>query len=413
MAKVRNVVMLGVSSVVTCAALLTQGLAGLGVEFPESTGIGQDWRYLEGRAVAQAPEVSLRAFASGGMQDAVEDYAADSLPLHDQAMLLNAALQRVGISQAASLAGYDVYPTYYGSTRLYIPSQDAVTYLPFSHDPHHDQRLAEWAQGLHRFAQAYPDKRFVVYVVGGYQEPAVDPAYALVSNAFTPQVAVDAFAAQFADCPNVSVLTDTYDSLDDYYREFFRSDHHWNILGALRGYNTIAAALGLQAVDVQGLSLREVLADYTFSGATARWGRCMVADEAFDADLDYSSVSYEAGGEVLDGNDHSAFFGYDPAGIEYAFYDAYYNSVPDGTIQGPGQGSALLISNSYGGAIQRQLATQFATLDKSVALWPGYTGMDFAGLLDESGADTIVFVANPSDYMNAVTALPDFFSASS
>ena len=76
----------------------------------------------------------------------------------------------------------------------------------------------------------------------------------------------------------------------------------------------------------------------------------------------------------------------------------------------PGEGKALLISNSYGGAVQRQLATQFAELEKASALWQGYAGPNLEGLLQDCDADTVVFVANPTDYMTAAAVLPDFFS---
>ena len=410
MAKMRNAVVLGGAAIVSCAALVTQLLVAAGVEFPASTGIGQSWRYLEGRASVEMPTLSLDAFASGELQDGIEGYAADALPFHDQAMLLNVGLQQTGIAQAASLFGFDAFPTYYGSTRLYLPEQDAVTYQPFVHTEYHDQKLAEYAAGIAGAAARHPEKRFVVYMVQGYQEPSVNPAYSSVSGAFLPAQAVEEVRELLADCPNVSVLTDSYDSLNDYYQEFFRSDHHWNIKGALRAYNTIAAELGLEVVDVGSLSLHEVKDGYEFTGATSRWGRHMVSDEALDVDLDYACVTYEKDGETHDGNDHSSFYDYAPEGIAYSFYDAYYNSIPDGVISGPGEGKALLISNSYGGAIQRQLATQFSQLERASALWPSYEGQNFEGLLRDYDADTVIFVANPTDYMTAAATLPDFFS---
>ena len=410
MASVRNGLMLGAAAAVLCVSVCTRVAAYGGVEFPEATGIGQAWRYMEGRAVTDLPAFTLESFAAGELQDGIEGFAADSLPFHDQAMLLNAGLQELGISQAAELFGYNVYPTYFGSTRLYSSPEDVVTYMPFRHTEYHDQKLTEYASGLARVARAYPEKRFVVYVVGGYQEPSVNPAYDLVGNAFEPAEAVRIFEAAFAEYPNVSVLTNSYSTFSDYYKDFFRSDHHWNILGALRAYNTIAGELGLEQVDIRSLDLHEVQTDYAFTGATSRWGRHIVTEQAFDTDLDYSSVTYMANGRELDGNDHCAFSDYVTAGVKFAFYDAYFNSIPDGIISATGKGKALLISNSFGGALQRQLATQFETLYKSSALWPGYTGNGFADLLEESDADTVIFVANPTDYMNMAASVPDFFA---
>ncbi len=409
--KARNIILICLAALVVCSAIVTRLLVAVGVSFPEVTGIGQSWRALEGRQTSAAPEISLDAFASGDFQSATESYASDSLPFHDQAMLLNAQLQEVGISQAAALFGYDVYPTYFGSNRLYVAPQDAVTYLPFTHTEYHDQKLAEYAQGIAKQAKAHPEKRFVVYVVQGFSEPAQDPAYSLVSNPFLPQEGVEALKSALADCSNVSVLTDSYDSLDSYYEDFFRSDHHWNIKGALRAYNTIADELGLQEVDTSSLTLRQVCAGYTFMGATSRWGRHVVRDEALDAGIDYSAVTYSnKDGQVRDGNDHTSFTDLDEGEKTYSFYDEYYDNIPDGTlVHGTGTGSALLISNSYGGALARQLATQFETLYKSVAMRAGHDET-FSELLEKSDADTVIFVANASDYMTAAAELPDFFN---
>ena len=410
MTKVRNIILICLAALVMCSAIVTRLLVGVGVSFPEVTGIGQTWRALEGREAAAAPELSLDAFASGDFQSATDSYASDSLPFHDQAMLLNAQLQEVGISQAAALFGFDVYPTYFGSSRLYVASQDVVTYQPFTHTEYHDQKLAEYAQGIAKEAAAHPEKRFVVYVVQGFSEPAQDPAYSLVSNPFLPQDGVDALKSALADCPNVSVLTDSYDSLDSYYEDFFHSDHHWNIKGALRAYNTIADELGLQQVDTSSLTLRQVCEGYNFMGATSRWGRHVVYDEALDADIDYSGVTYtDEDGTVHDGNDHATFTDLDEGQKTYSFYDEYYDNIPDGTlVHGMGTGSALLISNSYGGALTRQLATQFETLYKSVAMRAGHEET-FSELLEQSDADTVIFVANASDYMTAAAELPNFF----
>ena len=409
MAKARNIVLLCIAALIICGSLLTRVLVHFDVSFPEETGIGQTWRALEGREVSATPQFSLASFESGEFQDAVESYASDALPFHDQAMLLNAGLQEVGISQAAGLFGFDVYPTYLASNRLYIASQDAVTYLPFEHTEYHDQKLTEYAQGLAKQAKAHPDKKFVVYMVQGFAEPSVNPANSLVGNVFLPQDEIAVFKAALGDCPNVSVLTDSYSTLDEYYQDFFHSDHHWNARGALRAYNTIAAELGLEQVDTSTLTLRQVCSDVTFMGATSRWGRHVVNDAVMDVNIDYSGVSYKRGGKTLDGNDHSSYEALSGDKKVYSFYDEYYDNIPQGVITGQGSGSALLISNSYGGAIQRQLATQYATLYKSTAMKAGHEDETLSGLIEKSGADTIIFVANPTDFMTAAAVLPNFF----
>ena len=66
------------------------------------------------------------------------------------------------------------------------------------------------------------------------------------------------------------------------------------------------------------------------------------------------------------------------------------------------QGKALLVSDSYGGAITRPLAMQFALLDRSDDLFNGAKKRSFERTLAKEDYDTVVFVAHARDLGTAM-----------
>lgn len=212
-------------------------------------------KYLSGgvESVNIYEHLNINGFKNKQLQTSLETRISNSIPAKATAILSQAALQRELIMASNGLFSWDCYPTYYGSGRLYIPRSNALTYMPSQSGDHYEAQWMAFADGLKTVAAASPEKRFLVYVVQGYTEPAYDPAYQLVSTSLKPQECADYFAAAFSDAPNISVLTKSYDTAVDYYEDFFRTDHHWNIRGAFGAYNQICDELQLESINMEGV----------------------------------------------------------------------------------------------------------------------------------------------------------------
>lgn len=356
-------------------------------------------QYLEGSQsdTDLAAHASIEGFASGELQAAAEAALNESIPARATAITANAALQRSAIAASNALSGWDCYPTYFGSWRIYEPRSNAVNYVPNERSEWTENAWRSFAAGVKEAALRHPDKRFLIYVVEGYGEPAYNPAYDLVSNAALPGDCTAIMEDELNGCANATVLTQTYDDAEAYYRDFFRTDHHWNIDGAFRAYEQIADALGLETVSSD--STWEI-PDYSFTGATARWGIDLLSETVSDANEDFSMLTATlADGSTVNCADHAAFWDADPLNRHYSFYDLYYNNIGDCTITGgAGTRNALLISNSYRGAIQRPLACSYKSLAANSQLWPGATvTTTFDEQIAAAEADDVLIIANPGN----------------
>lgn len=357
-------------------------------------------RYLAGGAASAdvGANLNLDDFVDKELQSAIETEIGNYIPGKAVAIETNAGMQRTAIAGSSALFPWDCYPTYFGSGRLSLPQADAVTYLPRSRNESMESAWRAFAEGVSCMAEKYPDKRFVLYVVGGYQEPAFDPAYDLVSSPMRPEDCVDVLKDAVTDVSNVSVLSLSYKSSEDYYHDFFRTDHHWNINGAFRAYGAIAEELNLRTVESGGTW---EIPEYWFTGATARWGVDLLRERVFDCNNSFSElVAKRANGMELRGDDHSDFWDSPVFGKPYRFYDSYYDNLGDCTITGGiGDRSALLVGNSYRGAIQRPLASSYHSLTVNSQLHPA---TPVTATLEEqmlaAKADDVIFVANPNGY---------------
>ena len=379
-------------------AALWVGQTKLHLDIP-SWFTAEDATYLSGskQKTNVRENLSIEGFQTKELQSAAENKLGNYVPAKATAIIENAAVQRCSIALSNLLFNWACYPTYYGSARLAYPEQNVVAYLPKTQSPSYQRQWQTFAAGLRKAAERHPEKRFIVYVVGGYQDPAVNPAFSLMSCPMYPAECTNLLRQETGVTPNITVLGSSYDSEEEYYEDFFHTDHHWNINGAMKAYDEIADALNLEKVNSYGITN---IPDYLFTGATARWGLDLLEEEVFDCDntFNYLTAIY-SNGEEQDGDDHASFFNATALMKHYSFYDLYYDNLGNCTIiGGTGNRSALLISNSYRGAIQRPLASSYHSLSVNNQLHPSAAMTEtLDNQINEADADDIFFIANPSN----------------
>lgn len=413
MPKLRDIILVAVFALfVSGPILLDTAQNAMGDDMPRWLTAKEADRLAGSHQTADvAGNLSLEGFASGHLQDAWETEIDNAIPAKANAMLANAAAQRAAIQLANAPFNWGCYPTYLGADRLFVPDANAVTYLPDKQDADSTERLASFARGVAQVAQRFPDKRFIIYAVGGLHTPAVCPANELVANCYTPSVVYgimhDAVAQVGAS--NVSVLYDDYHDggLDEYYRNFWRTDHHWNPSGAARAYNAMAATLGNPPF-VPGELVRAV--GGPFIGRTSVNSLDMVSEEPLDLDNDFSRLlitNYE-GTRTFYEPEHPDYWALDDIDKPYEFNGYWMASQLTSRIDGPGTGVALLESDSFGAGVQRFIGMQYATTYVPWHIFNNDEGdVRLADLVE--GVDDIYFVADYFDYVSFTWRFPHYF----
>lgn len=396
---IQNKVFSAVICLVFVGPILMFGALGVfKLELPEWM-TSEEVQYLEGSSAKHGVRENLNkaGLVSGNLQKAIEEKIEEYVPCRASSIIVSAALQRSSIAASNLVVGWECYPTFYGSDKVYAPQYDAVAYIPLSPSEEQDDEWKEFAKSVGNAAAEYPDKNFVIYLVQGYEDPSYNPAFGLVSDPADPGRAYGIMADELQGISNVNVLTKTYESGESYYESFFTTDHHWNIVGALEAYEQLSDVLDVSKNEFGGL---EPILNYEYTGATARWGRDLVEEHVFDVEDDFSYLTVELpNGYQASCANHDSFWNYPVIGKRFKFYDSYYDNIscPCLIFGGDGDQDCLLVSNSYGAALQRPLASSYRNLYTSRRLHPNSAETEtLSEQLERTNVQDIVFVANPS-----------------
>ena len=201
-------------------------------------------------------------------------------------------------------------------------------------------------------------------------------------------------------------MSDYPDTLHDYYKYFFRSDHHWNARGAAQAFNSLVSnrdeehPLSYSVSEVNGPK---------YSGSYARLGLCPVEDEPVDLTRSFEETTLISGNQQTNGNSHSAYADAPPLMKHYQFYDLYYQGFNQITSRN-GNGKAILVCDSFGGALLRPLSLAYSSIDVYAYLhWNAESDAVLQSLLSEKDAEAVIFVGHPGNYLSFTERHPNFF----
>lgn len=403
--RLQSVLFSGVLCLLLCGPICLLAAERAGISLP-SWFTAEDATYLSGgvEKTDLFDRRGLREIFGGGFREAVETEVGNYIPCKATALLANAALQRNAIALSNALYQWPCYPTSFGANHLYIPEQDAVTAWPRSADPLKDGGLLDFGDQLRAFAADNEGVSVCACVVDMSATAKTNPACSLVSESYTTSQVVDALKGRIGDA--VTVLGAESDSLEDYYARFFRSDHHWRASEAVRAYNEIAAWAGKDEL----LTAIVAVDGPNYSGAYARNSLCIVEDAPSRLAYDFDFVRLEKGGVTESGNEHKLYESATEQNKHWRFYDLFYDSFTHS--EGMGGGSVLLVCDSFGYALLRPLSVGYEKVSCSNALHASSkTDASLAKLIEDCGADTVVFVGHAGNYSSFVKRNPAFFSS--
>ena len=354
-------------------------------------------------------EATLEGFASGSFQNALEAEIGNFIPAKASLLLGDAALQRSTIALSDRLFGWGCYPTFYGSTVLYLPECGFLAGLPMQDSEEVRAGLEAFSGGLAQFAARHPDKTFYVVLPDSAQFSTLLPSSRLIASPLDATTAARLLSSEWEDIPNLSLSLAAYDDLDGFTSSFYRTDGHWNGYGALKAYGALMADLPqLEEIGVEGEVEGPV-----FNGQNSRHGLMLLDYPAIEPRLDASSIKVASGatGWIL-AEDDALVFGDYPFESEYNFYASWYGGDIDTVLTNDEkEGSALLVSDSFGDAFRWLLAQSYRKVSNYTDLHVGSQGgVTLEDRIAQSDSDTIVFVGQPSGYVNFLDRKPGYFS---
>ncbi|THG36495.1 hypothetical protein [Adlercreutzia caecimuris] len=380
----------------------------------------EDSKYLAGgfEEVNLSKHFSLKGFSSEKFQSNLNTTVENNIPYRASVLLQNAALQRFAIATSNALFQFEAYPTFFGSEQIYLPSSDALAKMPERAREAKIASTKDFATGLATVAQANSDKQFFVVVADQSDTSLANPAAKLVSQHYTTTDSVEALA--FAEkAPNVHLVSIRYDQSTDYYRHFYRSDHHWNGYGTLQAYEALMDAAGLASNRQNNIATIE-FPDIRANGSYARKGLMLLNESVHEPQFDLTGI--QATGKKIPPiikPEGPTLIHNDAMGSVFDFYSNWYGSS-DVTANLTVTNSepltdtkALIAMDSFNDSLHWLIAQNHRAIQCVLDLKNDSEGPEtLQERIDGANADTIYFVGNPLAYARVTSTHPQYFELS-
>lgn len=395
--------------------LLVLGAQKIGLELPDLLS-SHEAAYWAGDAAEIHLEDSLHlsAFRQKELQAALETKINGSIPAKAWALLGYAASQRIPILASNHLFGFESVPSRYSdASTLLDRSLDALMASPSSGSQAYVEATDEFSDALAGFASRHPQIRFCIAIADISSVAPSNPAMSYVEDPFS---AIDMQALMekaFRSCENIDVVTVAYANSQEYYQRYYTSDHHWNGWGAMDAYDAIADKLGYEQ---QVATEPEPGLDWIrMNGSYARSALYQIDEPVSEPRLDLEGITAEFVEPIPVLSENGAkIMEDDPLRAEFSFYEFWYGRSQDFTLanaHGEDKGNGLLVCDSYGTALKYLLAKDHDELSVRYDLSVNTKTVDatLEERIEESGCDTVYFVAWPYTLTSILEKNPEYF----
>ena len=336
----------------------------------------------ENRYAVQMPTLSAATYGSGQFQDQLEDALADQLPKASAMKKLYHLGTRTYVYEALSPLSEEHADTYFDYYGINLTDGQRLVYSPMALSDVQDRLNTRIAQI--RTAMDTVDADFYLY----YIEKDTD----LNFETGTRLGAFEYLASQL-ELPMAKFAVDTP---EDFFRDFYVTDHHWNYLGSERAYTELIELLDCGEPLAHGSVT--TLANHPFTGSkAAACGAHQLSEVMTVYGYDFPKMAVTLDGQPAAdyGNQRDFLLGHGDSLSYSAFYGGDNGEVILDT--GSGGENLLILGESYDNAILKLLATHFGrTHAVDLRYYEALMGQafDLNTYVKEHGIDRVLLMGN-------------------
>lgn len=312
----------------------------------------EDINYLENRSANKVGTFTLEKYLDGVYQKEFSNALNDQVPLQGRMKktynYLNSFYEKVMVSKT-----FGDESGRYISFKDGLLFEDSIVYEPSDLEVI-KQDLDNKVQNIDTKVKEHPNVDFYVY----YIEKDTDIDFETNNKIGAFEYLSEKFQKQ-----NIPVAGLKINNFDDFKKDFYKTDHHWNCYGSYRGYTEVMKMLNMDD-EILEPENEIVLKDYVLSGSKAAGiGVTGIFTESFpvyqfqypqmDIKIDgEKAVDYGKQQEYINGKtngkeiSYGEFYGWDNGEIVFDTHNTEKENL-------------LVIGESYDNAILKLLASHF------------------------------------------------------
>jgi len=315
---------------------------------------------------SEAEKIFFGQFINRKYQSNFESASSDQFPFRIPALQIVKATDRFIINIAYGLLNDPAVPVDLRSEYYYkMRAEDTFFHSPTQYTNQNmelavDRRVKNYTELITTF----PDIDFYVFALPTLHHTEFHPLNKYF-NDFAGDREIDYFITTKPQLLNFSTLH--FSSYKDYFQSFYRTDHHWNVYGSLRGYETIYKMISINYPEISPMvTPKEIFTfpDIEFLGSTARTSLYPVKGDKFEVAL-FDLPPHQTlvnGKEVTYGQSENYLLGIYSHEPYINHYDKFYGGTSnfiEYIFNNESNRNLLIIGNSYKTPIQQLIASHY------------------------------------------------------
>ncbi len=350
---------------------------------------------LEASDLQTLPSFVFDSVIKGTYQQEMDDFLGDSFPKREDVILANASMQRNIIELSASLFSYKTIHTFYGSGYVWNTELNVVCSQAEKGTKGRANNFNSVASALNKLQRKFEGVSIGVALpdTDSYGDSSITAS--LVSKHLGHTFRENNFYKKLDS--SIKVVDLSYQNSDELYKDYYRTDLHWNIKGAYRGYKKIMDTCFPNFEQVELSDLKTYI-EPDVIGHRSRGGLCVLndKDKMIDYDVNLQNMTIKIDGEDRTYEDichvgmySSQSWDKNPYRSRYEeYYHNNYAKIEFDTDNHSGR-NLVLIGDSFTSCIERLFASSF---DKVIAIDSRYFDNSLSQLIEDNAITDIIVV---------------------
>lgn len=355
--------------------------------------------YIQQGRLDLAFDLVWKLYTEGALQKKVDLAATDLFPLRMSMILFSKAMDRTIIELSYQFTGDSVIPADMTSGLFIMLDEKVLIYPPATLDKNDEIYIQQKLRNYRELSTSFPEVNFYIYYIEALEFSPYNPLNKYYPKADKGQAFED-FIENLPETISVEMLS--LESLEVHLQNFYRTDHHWNTNGILKGYDEIYDLLAEKYPNIPDKLLPTEMVtfeDIQFQGTFDRQTLYPIPGDTFTGfNADFPSCKVKEDGVEGQYNSRDKYLKGEYSTLPYVSHYGLYFGTQKGMIEFDCEVNAdrnlLIIGDSYARPLVSLLAAQY----KHTYFVDLRQNKDFtlSGFLRQYPVKDILFVGGPN-----------------
>lgn len=319
---------------------------------------------IEQGNIREGVEILINLFTASSFIEKIEQATSDQFPLRMPIIRFSKATERVIIKLAYSFVDDPIIPADM-TNDIYVDTiNNQLIFSPTLFNEKAVELIDHRINNYKQLIQTYPDIQFYLYYHQLIQDSEYHPANQYFSEADQSQ-AIRYFESNLPE--GLAMKKFMLTGMSDHLKYYYRTDHHWNVLGIIRSYEEIYQLLSQGYPDISPMLEIQNIVEFpeiSFLGNRARLTFYPIDGDNFSVEVvDFPPHEMIYSGQDIKTNPRLAYFEGNYSMIPYTnHFNEFYGNVTDFieyTFENNSDRNLLIIGSSFRYALDPLLATHY------------------------------------------------------